>query len=77
MSQQNLESYHSVDADILEIIIDEPSPCYFDEIDDDLFEAHDENTEELKGYKIMNFKKLGSLKNIKISLPANIEIKPI
>ena len=75
MTQKNLEIYYDIEADILEITIGEPSSCIFEEVDDDLFEARDEKTNELKGYKIFNFLKRGSMNNIKIPLPAGIEIK--
>lgn len=38
-SEKNMEIYYDSEADILEIFIGEPVPCYFDEIDDDLFEG--------------------------------------
>ncbi|MDO8467820.1 MAG: hypothetical protein Q7S56_02650 [Nanoarchaeota archaeon] len=80
MTQKTLELYYDNEADILEIFIGEPSPSYFDEIEDDIFEAHDEITGELKGYKIFSFLKRGGFKKvrgIKISLPAGVDIKSI
>ena len=71
---KTLEIYYDTEADILEIIIGKPSPSIFDEIEAALFEAPDEKTNELKGYKILNFLKRGGFKNIKIKLPANITI---
>ncbi|MEK6891259.1 MAG: hypothetical protein AABX03_03915 [Nanoarchaeota archaeon] len=73
----NLQIYYDLEADILEIQIGEPVETYFDEIDDDLFEGHDESTGELKGFKIFNFKKRGGMKDIKIPLPANVEINSL
>jgi len=73
--KKTMEIIYDKETDILELIIGKPSSCYFDEVDDDLFEAHDENTEELKGYKIMNFRKRGGARNIKIELPANVIIE--
>ena len=70
----NLQIYYDIEADILEIQIGEPTETYYDEIDDDLFEGHDEKTGELKGFRIFNFKKRGGMKNINISLPANVGI---
>jgi len=70
----NLQIYYDVEADILEIRIGESTETYYDEIDDDLFEGHDEKTGELKGFKIFNFKKRGGMKNISIPLPANVGI---
>ena len=78
--KQNLEIYYDVEDDRLEIQIGEPTKCYYDEISDDLFEGHDEKTDKLKGYVIFNFLKRGGMKGmkeIKIPLPANIDIKSI
>ena len=77
MKQQKLNLYYDTEADILELIIGEPSSCIFEEIGDDLFEARDEKTNELKGYKIFNLskrKKQEWIKSVKISLPANVSI---
>lgn len=74
MKKENLNIYYDAEADILEVQIGEPTESYFDEIDDDLFEGHDEKTGELKGYKIFNFTKRG-IRDIKIPLPANVDIK--
>jgi len=71
---KNLEVFYDKEGDILEITIGAPSPCIFDEIEDDLFEAHDEKTDELKGYKILNFSKRAVMENIKLKLPAKVNI---
>lgn len=75
MKNKQLEVYYDTETDILEIFIGEPAPSYYDEIDDDLFEGHDEKTDELKGYKIFNFLKRGGLRNVRIPLPANVVIE--
>lgn len=78
MKDKRMDIYYDKEADILEITIGEASSCYFDEVDDDLFEAHDERTDELKGYKVFNFLKrggFGETKKIKINLPAKIDIR--
>ncbi len=72
--KRNLDLYYDKEADILEITIGQPSPCIFDEIEPGVFEAHDMNTNELKGYKIMDFLKRGGMKNIRIPLPVNVSI---
>jgi len=78
MKEKNLEIYYDAEADILEIMIGEPTPSYFDETEDDIFEGRDEKTGELKGFKIFNFIKKGkNIRDIKLRLPANIEIKGI
>jgi len=73
MSGKTIDIYYDKEVDILEITIGDPSASYFDEISDDLFEAHDKETNELKGYKIFNFLKRGGMKNIKIPLPAKVD----
>ncbi|MBI2449594.1 hypothetical protein HYV49_04835 [Candidatus Pacearchaeota archaeon] len=76
MRAQNFEIYYDKEADVLEIMIGNPTPSYFDEVDDDIFEGRDIQTKELKGFKIFNFIKKGSkLKDIKFHLPVNMEIK--
>ena len=74
MTNKTIDIFYDKEADILEITIGEPSASYFDEVEDDLFEAHDKKTNELKGYKVFNFLKRGGMKNIKILLPAKVSI---
>ena len=77
MKEQKLDIYYDKETDILELTIGEPSSCIFDEVDDDLFEARDEKTNKLKGYKIFNFLKRGGfsgIKKIEINLPAGVNI---
>jgi len=76
MRQRSLEVYYDAEADILEITIGKPSSCVFDEVDDGIFEAHDETNNELKGYKIFDFSKIG-MKNIKIPLSVNVDFKSV
>ena len=76
MSNQNIEIDYDDEADILEIFIGEPTECYYDEIDYDLFEGYDKKTKEIKGYKIFNLTKRGKdwIKKIKIPLPTSLHI---
>jgi uncharacterized protein YuzE len=74
---QGLEVFYDAEADILEIFLGEPTNCYFNEIDDDLFEGREEKTNKLIGFKIFNFKKRGGMKGIRIPLPANIKIEGV
>lgn len=71
---QKMEIYYDKEAGILEVTIGEPSSCVFDEIEEGIFEAHDMETNEFKGYKIFDFLKRGGMKNIKLPLPANVSI---
>ena len=69
--------YYDKEADLLEIMIGEPTRCYFDEVADDIFEGRDEKTNEIKGFKIFGFMKRGgmsSIKKFKIPLSASITI---
>jgi len=73
----NLRVYYDKEADLLEIMIGEPSGCYFEEIADDIFEGRNEKTNELRGFKIFGFMKRGGMKSIKrfnVPLPADITI---
>ncbi len=72
--KKNIDLYYDKEADILEIMLGEPSSCIFDEVDEGIFEAHDVKTNDIKGYKIFDFTKRGGLKNIKIPLPVNVTI---
>jgi len=74
MNKKNIEIDYDSEADILEIFIGRPSPSYYDEIDDDLFEGRDKQTGELKGYKVLNLTKRGKdwLKKIKIPLVESV-----
>ena len=78
MKSKNLEIYYDAEDDTLEIMIGESTSSYYDEIEDDLFEGHDEKTNALTGYKIFNFMKRDGMKNLKkfkIALPANVSIE--
>ena len=80
MKQKTLSPFYDTEGDILEVTIGEPSSCVFDEVEDDIFEAHDKRTNELKGYKVFNFLKRGGFtglkgKKIQIRLPANVSIQ--
>ena len=77
MINKKIELNYNPETDLLEIFIGDPVPSYFNEIDDDLFEGHSKETNELIGYKIFNLskrKKQEWIKSITISLPANVNI---
>lgn len=75
-TKKNIEICYDNEADILEIFLGEPTDCYFNEIEDDLFEGREEGTDKLIGFKIFNLKKRG-IENIRIPLPANIKIEAL
>ena len=73
MNKKNMEIYYDSEADILEIFIGEPTPSYYDEIDDDLFEGHDKKTGEIKGYAIFNVRKTDNpFKTIDVDIPEHL-----
>lgn len=72
MTETTIEIDYDKEGDILEIFIGKPSPAYFNEIADDLFEGRDKKTGTLKGYKIFNLTKRGNEWINKIKLPLAI-----
>jgi hypothetical protein len=77
MKDKKIELNYDPETDLLEIFIGDPVSSYFNEVDDDLFEGHSKETNELTGYKIFNLskrKKQEWMKSVKISLPANVSI---
>lgn len=76
MTNKKIELNYDPETDLLEIFIGDPVPSYFNEVDDDLFEGHNKETNELTGYKIFNLskRKQGWMKSVKINLPANVTI---
>ena len=72
-----LEIIYDDEADVLEIFIGEPSDCYFNEIEDDLFEGREKGTERLVGFKIFSFKKRKGLEGVKINLPVNMRLEGV
>ena len=73
MKSQNIEFFYDHKSDILEIFIgNSSSPPIFDEIAPDIFEGRDDKTGELVGYKIFNFTKQKSLRNVKASIPLDV-----
>ena len=60
--------YYDKEADVLEITLMESSSCIFDEIEEGIFEAHDIDTNEVKGYRIFDFLRRGGIRDIKIPL---------
>lgn len=72
MKETTIEIDYDKEADILEIFIGTPSPSYFNEISDDVFEGRDKKTGIIKGYKIFNLTKRGNDWINKVKLPAII-----
>ena len=76
MDNKKIELNYDIEADLLEIFIGDPTPSFYNEIGDDLFEGRNKKTNELTGYKIFNLSKRKEewMKSVKILLPANVSI---
>ena len=65
--------YYDEEGDYLEIFIEENSPTYGEEIGDDITLLKKEETDEVVGLSILNFKKrTKSLHDIKLNLPFSV-----
>jgi len=54
--KNKLSVFYDVEGDILEVYTEKSESCYMKDIGNDVFEIVDENTEEIKGFVIINFK---------------------
>ncbi|MBI2629336.1 DUF2283 domain-containing protein [Candidatus Pacearchaeota archaeon] len=67
--------YYDEEADFLEISIAEPRQNYGDHISEDVVLYRDEETDEIVGIGIFNFKtRSKDLQEIKLDLPVNISL---
>lgn len=65
--------YYDEEGDFLEIMIGEPRADYGEHLTEDIVLFKDENTDEIIGIGIFNFKKRAkNLKEIKLNLPIDI-----
>ena len=70
--------YYDEEGDYLEIFIDGASPTYGEEIGEDITLFKSEETNEVVGIGILNFKlRTKSLKDIKINLPFEINFSAL
>ena len=70
--------YYDDEADFLEITTGTPVKGYFKDIGEGIAERIDEKTGNVIGIAILSFKKrTQNLKNLKISFPLHLEIKPL
>ena len=73
--------YYDEEGDYLDIFVGKPLPNYGEEMDDDITVFKDEETDEVIGIGILNFKKRSkNLNEIKLNLPLKINfsaLKPI
>jgi len=73
-----MEIYYDEEGDYLEILIQNPPPNYGEDIAEDITLFRDENTDEVVGIGIQEFKvKTKNLKDIKLQLPFEINFLPL
>lgn len=60
------------EGDFLEVRFGQPTPSYYEDVGEDIFERRDEETREVKGYAFFNFmrKKTEEPQDIEVELPA-------
>jgi uncharacterized protein YuzE len=73
--KNKINIHYDEEGDILEIQIGEPTPSYYEEIKEGIFERIDEKTGEIRGFAIFSFreriKKEGDI-NIPLAPRANV-----
>lgn len=70
--KSNLTIHWDKEGDFLELRFGKPTPAYYKDVGDDIFERRDEETEEIKGYAIFNFQKRKLGKDLVVKLPASL-----
>ena len=72
---KNLNIHYDEEGDFLYLRIGEPTDCYYEDMGDDIFERRDEKTDEVKGFRILNFKKRAEKqKDNNIKILADIQV---
>ncbi len=70
--------YYDEEGDYLDIFVGEPRPNYGEDTDDDVTVFKDEETDEIVGIGILNFKKRSkNLDEIKLNLPLKINFSAL
>lgn len=73
--KDNLNIYYDEKGDLLEIQIGKPTPSYYEEINDGIFERIDEKTGKIKGFAVFSFKKrISENRDITVPLPVKIQL---
>jgi len=73
MKNKNLNIYYDEAGDILEIRMGNPTVSYMKDLGNDIFERIDNETGEIKGLVIMNFKKRAHNKLIEIPVQVKLD----
>jgi len=73
-----MEIYYDEEGDYLEIFIEGKSPTYGEEVGDDITLFKKEETDEMVGLAVLNFKeRTKNLKDVKLKLPFKINFSAI
>ncbi len=71
--KDKMNIYYDDEGDLLEIQIGEPTPSYYEEISDGVFERIDEKTNKVKGFAVFSFRKrITEKKDINVPLPVRV-----
>lgn len=75
--KKKLSIYYNKKGDLLEIRMGKPTISYFKDLGNDIFERIDNETGEIRGFSILNFKKrIEEKENIDIPLPSALQMIP-
>lgn len=74
MKEKKMYIHYDSEADYLEIRFGRPTPAYYKDLGDDLFERRDEKTNEVRGFAVFNFQKRKGKQPQDIELPLPAEI---
>jgi len=76
--QNQLRIYYDEEGDLLEIRMGNPTPAYYEEIKDGVFERIDEKTGKIRGFAIFSFRKrMEKRDTINVPLPVKVELTPL
>lgn len=75
--KDQLNIYYDNEGDLLEIRVGNPTPAYYEEINDGVFERRDEKTGKIRGFAIFSFRKrMEKNDSINVPLPVKIQLSP-
>lgn len=73
--KDELNIYYNEEGDLLELIIGETAPAYYEEIKDGVFERKDEKTNKIRGFSVFSFRKrMGNGKSISVPLSIKVQL---
>ena len=74
-NKNKLNIHYDEEGDFLELRIGKATKSYFEDLGNDVFERKDEETGEIRGFAIFNFKKRAEKQmDIDVSLPVEVRL---